>query len=313
MGQDAHSTVDVSTWPSDEEFPVYPEGAREKRAVFCPEQAPFQFLIGTHRYLLKFSVPWAIEQYWGEIIAYRLGGAMGVEVPPAYVAIDGHGRSGALIEFFLGRPGHPAEAYVAGGDTMQRLIPGYDRKRGNQHNFETVSLWCRALGEILTTDWLTYWAKVFAFDALIGNTDRHHNNWGTIFYERGTPQPAAMLSPAFDNGTSLAYELLPARMQLLLSSEARLAAYTAKGRHHMKWQQKDVVRPTHKEFLRLFCSKHPSRRASLLECLALRNEEIEHAVFPLTEFDVPSRLTMQRADFLVRILKFRRDDLLIDL
>jgi hypothetical protein len=28
--------------------------------------------------------------------------------------------------------------------------------------------------------WLELWVKMFTFDALIGNTDRHQNNWGII-------------------------------------------------------------------------------------------------------------------------------------
>jgi hypothetical protein len=37
------------------------------------------------------------------------------------------------------------------------------------------------------------------FDALIGNTDRHHENWGLINNER--------LSPLYDNGISLGWRI----------------------------------------------------------------------------------------------------------
>lgn len=53
-------------------------------------------------------------------------------------------------------------------------------------------------------------AKILLFDALIGNSDRHHSNWG-ITEEKGflslgngvIPANALYLSPLYDNGSSL--------------------------------------------------------------------------------------------------------------
>jgi hypothetical protein len=44
-----------------------------------------------------------------------------------------------------------------------------------------------------------------AFDTLIGNTDRHPDNWGLLVGLGAAPQYA--MAPAFDNGTSLAYKI----------------------------------------------------------------------------------------------------------
>lgn len=311
--QDHSNIVDVANWPADEEFPVYPEGAREKRALFCPSADQCKLLIPSHRYLLKFSVRWAPEQFWCEILAHRIGIQMDVEVPPALVALDSNtGRCGALIEFFIGRPGARGEAYVPGGDSMQTLIRDYDRARGHQHNFEAVSRWCRALaqGLILSTDWVTYWAKVLAFDSLIGNTDRHHNNWGTIFIRRPESRIEARLSPAFDNGTSLGYELTDERMRSWMKDQAAIARYVAKGQHHMKWQLADKTRRSHADLLSLFCAKHDSRKEMVLASLALADSRIEECVSELTKFEVPTPFSPQRAEFLIRLLKFRRDNLI---
>lgn len=317
MLQTPDQLIEVSGWPIDQDFAVYPEGARDKRALFAPEATGQEFLIDSHRYLLKFSVRWAPEQFWNEVIAYRLGCCMGVQVPRAHVAVDQvTGTCGALIEFFLEYPGQPSEAYVAGGDIMQQLIPNYDRKRGTQHNFGSVSMWCRALASSdkvsFATDWSSYWAKVFAFDALIGNTDRHQDNWGTLF-QRNTAAPVARLSPAFDNGTSLGYELRPGKMQSLMADPRRLEKYVLAGTHHMRWKLNDEQRTQHGTLLKQFCTKYPNQEPEIRRTLTLSDEVIEETVNELRPFQVPMPLSSLRADFIIHLLKFRRDHLLMSL
>ncbi len=70
------------------------------------------------------------------MLAYRLGSQMTVPLPPAFVAYDcNENQAAALIECFL----LPGERSTPGGDYCQRHIPDFDRKKGKQHNFETVS------------------------------------------------------------------------------------------------------------------------------------------------------------------------------
>jgi len=54
--------------------------------LYCPSPAPFAFLRPGHRYLFKRSSPRYKEQFWVEIVAYRLGLEMGIAVPPTFVA-----------------------------------------------------------------------------------------------------------------------------------------------------------------------------------------------------------------------------------
>src|SRR6266498_2244439 len=94
--------VNVTDWLQDEEFAQYPEGARDKTLLYCPNPSPFDFLKADHRYLFKRSSPRYPEQFWTEILAYRLGAHMDIDVPPAFVAYDSKkNQSGALIEWFL--------------------------------------------------------------------------------------------------------------------------------------------------------------------------------------------------------------------
>lgn len=131
-----NQAVDVTHWDADEEYSgPYPEGAREKSLLFCPSTPPAPFLVADHHYLFKHSVRHAPEQYWCEIVAYRIGTLLGVEVPPAHAAYDTESnQGGALIEWFYGHPGRARHDFTRGGDHLVSMIPNFDREKGTQHN-----------------------------------------------------------------------------------------------------------------------------------------------------------------------------------
>jgi hypothetical protein len=60
-------------------------------------------------------------------------------------------------------------------------------------------------------------------DALIGNTDRHHENWGILVLSEN-----AELAPTFDHASSLGRELLDERRKLLLSNPLHFDRYCKK-------------------------------------------------------------------------------------
>lgn len=229
------AAFDVADWEIDAEFGVFPQGARAKDAVFAPAAPPEPVLVGGKRYLFKRSKRSYPDQFWGEVIAYRVGCLMGLEVPPAFAAFNSRtGYSAALIEWFY-RDG--AELFALGGDFMQMLRKSFDRDRGTQHNLQDVERLMRALVHTgaLSQNWRQWWAEALLFDALIGNSDRHQDNWGLIFDAVGREppnMPPCQLAPLFDNGTSLGHERFPNRVAGW--TDARLDQYIDKGTHHVK-------------------------------------------------------------------------------
>lgn len=55
--------------------------------------------------------------------------------------------------------------------------------------------------------------KLMCFDALIGGTDRHYNNWGVL--EKAEDASFLRLAPAFDNGVSLLWNLETERTNIM--------------------------------------------------------------------------------------------------
>ncbi len=83
-------------------------------------------------------------------------------------------------------------------------------------------------------DLLQGYSDMIIFDALIGNMDRHHENWGICEYERykqlvlfDKKRTAALrhFTPLFDHGSSLMFELSQQDVKRLLKDEAAQLRY----------------------------------------------------------------------------------------
>jgi hypothetical protein len=194
--------VDVSGWLADEDNPVFPVGSQPKTLLICPANPPCEGLIPNHRYLFKTAAGWQAGQLWAEVFASQFAKVVDVDVPRSYIGRDGKGTLGALVEFFFGYPGEDTpERFVHASDLLQRSL--IDKKRGRPHSVKSNVDICRALG---IKDARAWWTKVLIFDALIGNTDRHPDNWGVLARVDQVRSRTFRLAPAFDNGTSLGYE-----------------------------------------------------------------------------------------------------------
>jgi hypothetical protein len=67
-------------------------------------------------------------------------------------------------------------------------------------------------------------------DALIGNTDRHHENWGLLLHVQTDPRAMGLsVAPSFDHASSLGRELRDER-RLELLSKGRVGWYVRKGK-----------------------------------------------------------------------------------
>lgn len=305
--QEINQVIDVSAWRIDDDFGDYPEGARDKSMLYCPKSS-YKFLIPSHAYLFKLSSRRYPEQFWIEIFSYRLGVIMDVPVPPTFVAYDSNNnQAGALIEWFFTRP---LEGLISGGNYCREYILNFDSKKGKKHNFEAI---IKIFNDLIKTyptsmvNWKEYWAKTFVFDALIGNTDRHQDNWGIII---NSSAETFRIAPVFDNGTSLGHEILNSNISFM-SDYNRLYKYILKGRHHIKWACDDAFRMGHLELLQMLFGKIPETKQVMLDCLRrVSDETFESILSTLMGFDVPVRLSIERVGLMLKLLKIRHQRLL---
>jgi hypothetical protein len=312
--QQPDQVIDIAKWQRDEEFAEYPEGARDKTLIYCPKPVPFSFLTAGHRYLFKLSNRRYVEQFWVEIFTYHLGLKMKIPVPPAFVAYDSRQKqAGALIEWFLNKSSH--ETFIPGGDYCQQYLPDFNRKKGTQHNFKTVSQIFEDINNKYShskVNWKNFWAKTFLLDALIGNTDRHQDNWGileSVVYEHEQSSEQIRIAPVFDNGTSMAHEIFAEKFHLF-NDDKYLERYALKGAHHIRWTLSDIP-CGHVELLNKIIDKYPETRCLMISCLKKVDAKFfENILDSLTKFHVPVMLSKNRAIFMLKLLEFRHQNLL---
>ena len=300
--QQPHEIVDISQWLTNDDYGTYPGGSKPKRSVICPEEAPYAFLIPGHAYLFKSALDFRAPQMWSEIIAYRLSGLVDVKVPPAFAAMD-KGMPGVLIEFFYGFPDeNPSRRLIHGTDLMQRLFGDqYDAKLGRPHSLNRIIAVCRAHRVTNATDW---WMRTILLDALIGNTDRHAQNWGLLRSASGFE-----MAPAYDNGTSLGYSFSEEALAKGVT-DAEIESFLRAGRHHI-----DIAGGFGKHgdsFLTLcqeLCTTWPNLRTLVARLLPTPDAPIAEILEPLTRFDASVMFTPARADLVERLLRARRNDI----
>jgi len=297
-------------WEYWEGAPIYSEGTRSKSEVVCRHDAPPRIIRPGWHYMFKQSRPRYPWQFWMEIAAYRIGCAIGVDVPPSHAATGFDGEPGSLTEWMYDADASN-EGLIHAGELMLRMDPEFDRKKGmlpgHCHCLRLALRVARFAKEMES------FVRMLTFDTLIANTDRHQDNWG-LLWKSGfiSGKLEIRLTPAFDNGTSLGHERLEEKLPSILADRTwfRRHATRADARHHMRLRPEDEkgapMLELVPELLRQFPEMLPVARA----CATFRDSDIREAIYPLCDFDMPVRLSENRAEFICRMVCERRDMLL---
>jgi len=148
---------------------------------------------------------------WSEKIACEVAGIL--ELPHAHVELATFEASrGVMSRDFTERGKLPL---IHGNELLVRLVnpqyPKYQNYKVTEHTVQSVR-------HILSQEWVVppadyaaiegivsavdLFAGYLMLDALIGNTDRHHENWAIILAER-----RAWLAPTFDHASCLGFNL----------------------------------------------------------------------------------------------------------
>ena len=304
VGQGSSEVVDVAGWLRDEDFAPFPSGSKPKRAVYCPERPPYPFLVGGHRYMFKVSAGRGIHQHWSEIIAHQISEMVGFNTARCFIAIDSdRGEVGIISEFFYGYPnGTVFPRIKSGADALRQLVPEFDSDPDEHHTMHNIAIVCRAHG---ISGWRNYWAATLAFDALIGNTDRHSENWAILAATTASgARLSYQLSPSFDHGTSLGYLI---REQDLRSAMAldNMTRFIKRGRQLIRV---GAPRATgHFEACSIYEHRYPQTKPAMLKTIDISGAAIDQLMDQLCRFDLPAgKLTEARAQFLVCLIGERQ-------
>jgi HipA-like C-terminal domain len=190
----------------------------------------FWVLLDDKRWLFKEARPDTGED-WAEKAAAEVARAIGIRAATVELA-EYAGRRGCIsLNFVDVKAGG---ALVHGNEILAMRVTGYNKSktfRQSDHTLENIDSAIRGLFLSDQADSvLTELAGYLVLDALIGNTDRHHENWGLLVRFQMEPRALALsVAPSFDHASSLGRELRDERRSELLATN-RVDWYVHKGR-----------------------------------------------------------------------------------
>jgi hypothetical protein len=177
-------------------------------------------------------------EHWAEKVASEIAELMGLPTHQTRIS-NYEGNVGCAVRSFL----KPNQTLVHGNELLAGAIEGYDKlkHRGqSDHHFENI---VKALEHRFTVSDVRKKVSLrfvgyLMLDALVGNTDRHHENWGVIqTFTLGevtedlklTLSVKTGLAPTFDHASSLGRELVDEARQRLLDDRDAMRRYIRKG------------------------------------------------------------------------------------
>ena len=202
-------------------------GTRRKFWVLGPDSRT--------EWLLKFPRP-DTGEHWAEKIAAEIGQLIDVDTAHVELARSGDELATICRTFLsavedLYEDKGPAVMWFHGSEFLELAIPDYDVHvvRSNRaHNVKNIIDAVERLAGVDGMNPMPGWDKLiedFAsyalLDGLIGNADRHHENW-MVAYVVDADDVRLHLAQSFDHASSLGRELLDERREQILSTNGVL-------------------------------------------------------------------------------------------
>jgi len=228
---------DISKW---EEHQYYGTGGtRDKSVVENPDDSNLYYF----KTSLKKKVIDYKYEFWSEIIASEIGQSLGFDTLHYDVAWKDD-RLGCLSKSMINPQ---KEELQEGYKWLTGFNPKYDINDNEAYTFQAIE-------RMLTTqfkknDFIINLIKTIVFDSIIGNEDRHQENWGiivtsqqlvdngTIFRRKKTSSEASYsFTPIYDSGSSMGRELTDVKVEQMLTDNVQLEAYIKRGKSEIHWE-----------------------------------------------------------------------------
>lgn len=206
-------------------------------------------------WLFKYPRP-STGEHWAEKIVAEIAESLRIRHAKVELAIL-NDRPGIVTESFA----RGGRELAHGNEVLARKIRGYDPDLKYGQSMHTLSNIMQALDSVYKETEGAQRAKLkiaeyIVLDALVGNTDRHHENWGLLRRRVGN-RWKSFVAPSFDHASSLGRELLDERRDRLLT-ENRIGSYAEKGRGAVYWSEDEQHGPSSLELVRRAAQAYPS-------------------------------------------------------
>jgi len=197
-------------------------------------------------------------QHWAEKIAEQAAALMETHHAVVELAVF-EGKRGSATKSFA----HERRTLFHGNQLMagSGAVPNYNVQATFGHSSHTLENIFKTFDVILVGDAFVRRSKLFfseylVLDALIANTDRHHENWGFVLKQTADGGWTAAIAPTFDHASSLGRELQDERRDQIIR-EGRIAHYVNKGHGGIYWSTDEKKAPSPLELVKRATLTYP--------------------------------------------------------
>ena len=247
-------------------------------------------------WLFKYPRP-NTGEHWAEKIAAEVASLLGIPHATVELARFGDERGSASLSFTPS-----GMELVHGNQLLGRVFSDYNPDLTFRQSDHTLSNILTVMERMFVADEAKERAKFLiadylVLDALIGNTDRHHENWGIVRRRKGDAWEG-LVAPSFDHASSLGRELEDMRRRRLMA-EKNVSKYIARGRGAIYWSESDLRGPSPVELLRHAASTYPDLLSSALAKLDRLEEE---SIFTMIERVPDGWISVSAREFAIAVM-----------
>lgn len=165
---------DITEWQEQSYWNT--PGTRNKKIYLNPDNNKLYYF----KQSFKRNTRYYKFEFWSEIIASEVGNLLGFNVLPYHIAIHTElNLIGCISESMID---NQMEELIMGGQIIQSFDESFvpeNRKTRNKYTFQLIE---KALkNEDNFQEYMKFIIEIILFDAIIGNSDRHQENWAFIF------------------------------------------------------------------------------------------------------------------------------------
>ena len=255
---------------------------------------------GESDWLFKYPRP-NTGEHWAEKIATEVAAVL--EIPHAEVELAVcQSVRGSISKSFV----TANEWLVHGNECLADLawthqfldlrVRSYNSQKKYRQSQHTLDIIFGAMEDYRWNE--SEFAEYVVLDAIIGNTDRHHENWRWVMDRRDPDW--LKLAPSFDHASSLGRELTDERLESFLK-EGRVGAYSERASGGIYWSEGDRNGPAPLQLVRLAVNEYQS---FFLPCLTklsvLTSEHILRIVNQVPE----DRMTKLQRTFAIELMGY---------
>jgi len=237
---------------------IQPEWVLEPEALGSKQKFWYRETKEKQDWLFKYPQQ-KTGQHWAEKIAAEVATCMGVPHAQVELALFQNNR-GSTTKSFI----QDGWSLFHGNQILAGKVFDYDlsvKYRQSDHTLENIFL---ALENIFEQKEDTHGAKCLiadylVLDATIGNTDRHHENWGILLKQEENSW-IGNVAHTFDHASSLGRELLDEgkkKSRLRLLNERQIPAYAEQASGAIYWDKADRFGISPLELIRRAAAKYP--------------------------------------------------------